>query len=131
MAYAALLFAAACAGRADPLPSSGDARLDALRHWAVPAPCDDFVRVWNRWWGEFYFEYPHDEVLWRGVDRLARWALAQPERSGQDLLTALHAAAVQDPRPASWLQEQRETLRALRTRARNRRASAPAPSTTG
>ncbi|MCB9886118.1 MAG: hypothetical protein H6838_11540 [Planctomycetes bacterium] len=128
--YATLLLAAACAAGPSPLASSGDARLDALRQWAVQAPREDFVRVWNRWWSEFYFDYPRDEVLWCGVDRLARWALEHPQRAGFELLTALHAAAAQDPRRDSYLLARRDPLRELRA-SKNPRRVAPSPRTDG
>lgn len=119
-----LLTLAACAVERPacpaPLPAgellspSGDAKLDALRHWAVIAPVDEFVRVWNRWWSEFYFDYPSDAVLWRGADRLAAWALQHRDAAGQNFLGALVLASTQDPRGQSWLRSQQAELRALR-----------------
>ncbi len=123
-----LLAAAACSVAAPPPatapPPTGDAKLDALRHWASAAPIEDFVRVWNPWWGEFWFEYPLDPVLWRGVDRLAAWAQAHADRCEFDLLSALVMASQAEPCPSPFLLGQRAALRAQRTARRERREAA-------
>lgn len=76
---------------ADPeaVPPTNDATLLALRRMAVEAPIADLVANWNPWFMEFSFDYTKDPVLWRGMDRLAQWAIDNLATADLDLLTAL------------------------------------------
>lgn len=77
------------AGEGDARPSSGDARLDALRRLAVDAPIEELVSKWNPWFGQFDFEYRTDPVLWKGMDRLAAWSAENLDSADHELLTAI------------------------------------------
>lgn len=84
--------------KSDDLPSSGDARLDALRRLAVKAPIEELVGVWADWWGEFDFNYGKDPILWQGLDRLAVWAMEHPVHATRPLLGVLVQLGRQDRR---------------------------------
>ncbi len=102
------------------LGSSGDAQLDELRRLAVKAPIEEFVAKWNPWWGEFDFTYTSDPILWQGLNRLAAWAIDQPDRAERQMLTGLITAAQKDNRPAkdnlSQFRRQLEEIRAKKPR---------------
>jgi hypothetical protein len=70
-------------------PSTGDARLEALRWLAVEAPIEELVRKWNPWFSDFSFDYEKDEVLWKGLDRLAIWCTQNIATADTELLTSL------------------------------------------
>jgi len=107
-------------GGGEELGSSGDAQLDELRRLAVKAPIEEFVAKWNPWWGEFDFTYTSDPVLWKGLNRLAAWAIHQPERAERQMLTGLISAAQKDTRPEkenlSQFRRQLEEIRAKKPR---------------
>ncbi|MCA8966690.1 MAG: hypothetical protein KDC48_17550 [Planctomycetes bacterium] len=102
-------------GGGEELGSSGDARLDALRRLAVKAPIEELVKNWNEWFAYFDTEYQSDPVLWRGMDRLAEWATANPNKASFELLTALVAASLQDKRLGSTLSRHSSEVRTLRS----------------
>lgn len=77
------------AGEGEARPSSGDARLDALRRLAVDAPIEELVSKWNPWFTEFNFDYERDDILWQGMDRLANWTSQNLEVADPELLLAI------------------------------------------
>jgi len=96
-----------------------DIRLQTLRRLAVDAPIEQLVKDWNQWWGEFWHNYDRDEVLWRGVDRLADWAVAQEAPPEPQLLSALVMAAQSEWRSGpTTLKSHHKALVALRKRNR-------------
>lgn len=90
----------AAAGEGEARPSSGDARLDALRRLAVDAPIEELVSKWNPWFTEFNFDYERDDILWQGMDRLANWTSQNLEVADPELLLALIMKAQGESRGA-------------------------------
>lgn len=60
------------------LPTTGNAELDELRRLAVQAPIEELVEKWLYFLDSFAQHYRRDEVLPRGVARLADHVLATP-----------------------------------------------------
>lgn len=73
------------------LKPSGDAELDYWRKLAVKAPLDDLFAEASMFLLTRVGSYPQDEVLWRGVERLALEAANNPSRpvSDSDLLVLI------------------------------------------
>jgi hypothetical protein len=104
------------AAKGEELPSSGDARLDALRRLAVKAPIEELVANWNPFCASFVFDYFKDPVLWRGADRLVAWALANPSATDVSMLNTLLQVVRGDARTGTEsLRGQEQALRRLRS----------------
>lgn len=85
---------------ADAQPSSGNVELDELRRLAVKAPIAELVEQ-----GVFFLHkrdtaYPRDEVLWKGVERLARAITEGSTEVGRPLLLVVTATIERGGPPA-------------------------------
>jgi hypothetical protein len=85
-----------------PLTPTGDAELDALRHLAVRAPLDELIEQSFSFLVERARVYHEDEVLWRGVARIARAIPEQPERFDRNVVL-LVGAMIRDGNPPAEL----------------------------
>jgi hypothetical protein len=85
-----------------PLTPTGDAELDALRHLAVRAPLDELIEQSFSFLVERARVYHQDEVLWRGVARIARAIPEQPERFDCNVVL-LVGAMIRDGGPPAEL----------------------------
>lgn len=105
------------------LKPSGDAQLDMLRKLAVKAPLDDLFANALVFLDMRVSTYPKDEVLWLGVERLAREIVNNPARQVAEgvvfiTLTQIEGAA----RPVTpSLRELVPSLRSRREQIRRRK----------
>jgi hypothetical protein len=96
-------------------PEKLDVRLKELRRLAVDAPVEELVGKWGEWFSWFNFDYPDDVVLWRGLDRLAEWALENQTVADEPILTMLLEMSKIDKRqPESTLKRSRARLQAVK-----------------
>lgn len=92
-----------------------DVRLQKLRRLATDAPIDELVANSSDWFTWFESAYPDDEVLWKGVDRIAEWALANESKVEEQLAVRLLGMSYGDKRgDLSFLISNRSKLVALR-----------------
>jgi hypothetical protein len=67
------------AAQSEELKPSGDVDLDELRRLAVKAPIEELLEYRIPFLREFSLRYRNDEMLWRGVGRIADAVIARPD----------------------------------------------------
>lgn len=87
--------AAAPAGATDDFEKSGDADLDELRRLAVKAPIEELVKHRLLFVNATFADYPRDQVLWRGVRRLAEHVLAGGQVEDRRVFAAALAGVIE------------------------------------
>jgi len=77
------------------LESTGNAELDELRRLAVKAPIEELAEKWLYFLQVSSKDYRHDEVLPRGVERLAKYILATPDLDQRKLIANATAQVIE------------------------------------
>jgi hypothetical protein len=105
-------------GDAD-LATSGDAELDELRRLAVKAPIEELVQRGVLFLNMRDTVYPKDEVLWRGVARLAQEIIARPDPIDRSLVLVVAATIERGGPPKDLkLEDSLPRLREIRSSKR-------------
>jgi hypothetical protein len=101
--YGAPIPFSAGANDAAKLSSTGNAELDELRRLAVVAPLEEllgqhvhFLMLRDR-------HYRDDEILWRGVERLASLTIREPTLQNRRLLAKMVAGSIENGQPPASL----------------------------
>lgn len=93
-------------------PSTGDAMLDELRRLAVKAPIEELVQRGVFFVTSLNRSYTNDQVLWTGVDRLAR-ELVRNEKIADRRLLARFIAQMIESGPEAHVRPLRSLREAL------------------
>jgi hypothetical protein len=102
------------------LKPSGDAELDYWRQVAVKAPLDELFEKGVMFLGVRVRDYPKDQILWRGVERMVRELDANASRAVDETVLMLLPAQIEgQARPAE--PSLREFAPALRSRRQDAR----------
>lgn len=82
---------------------TGNAELDELRRLAVSAPIEELVNMYGKFMWLRDLNYVTDEVLWKGVGRLADEALKNTQLRDRRDIAALVAASIEQGDPPTAL----------------------------
>ena len=100
----------------EPLKPSGDVELDELRRLAVKAPIDELIKNRVAFLTLLGRRYPSDEVLWRGVQRLADEVLKRSDYPSRRIAAMSIAQVVENghPRLKQLVGDKLQGLRAIK-----------------